>query len=68
MVYGTEAVLPAEVVVASARLSLALEEGLDRLSELETVEDQRDKAAKNTTLYQEEVARLYKKTVCPRSL
>ena len=69
LVYGTEAVLPAEILVPSARLALDAELNDDalRMLELEALEERRDKAKKNLSVYQRRLSRAYDKLVKRRN-
>ena len=64
LVYGTETVLPAKILVFFARLALNAE--LDnvalRMLKLEALEERRDKA-KNLSVYQKRFSRVYDKLV-----
>ncbi|OMO98613.1 reverse transcriptase [Corchorus capsularis] len=69
LVYGTEAVVPSELLVPSARL--AIDAGLThdemRGVELEALEGRRDKAKKNFQVYQRRISRAYDKMLRRRS-
>lgn len=69
LVYGTEAMLPAEILVPSARLALDAELDNDnlRMLELEALEERRDRAKKNLSVYQRRLSRAYDKLVKRRN-
>ena len=67
LVYGSEAVLPIEIVIPSTRLAIAI--GMDiekaRLIELELLDERRNQAENNILQYQRKIARAYDKLVRP---
>lgn len=57
LVYGTEVVLPLEIAIPFARMSLQSEVLQDtRPSELEALDERRDKAYANLRVYQRRIA------------
>ncbi|XP_062080081.1 uncharacterized protein LOC133784825 [Humulus lupulus] len=68
LVYGSEAVLPAEIAVPLAKLAMAARMDVHqaRLEELELVDERREKAKDNLLQYQRRMARTYDKLVRPR--
>ena len=68
LVYGSEAVLPAEVAIPSARLAKAagIDHEASRLADLEVLEEKREKAQENVESQHEKIARAYDKLVRPR--
>lgn len=68
LVYGTEAVLPAEISVPSARLAHAAECSVEeRILELEALEEKRNNAALEQKRYWQSVAKYYNKSVVART-
>ncbi|WRX31892.1 Integrase [Theobroma cacao] len=69
LVYGTEAVLLAEILVSSARLALDVKLDNDnlRMLELEALEEIRDRAKKDLSIYQRRLSRAYDKLVKRRN-
>lgn len=70
LIYGTEAVVPVEIDVLSARLALA-SKVLDperRAYDVEVLEERRQKAEKKRQTYQDQISRAYNKRVKPRTL
>ena len=65
LVYGTKAVLFTEILVPSARLALDVKLDNDslRMLELEALEERRDKAKQNLSVYQKRLSRGYDKLV-----
>ncbi|XP_062080085.1 uncharacterized protein LOC133784830 [Humulus lupulus] len=68
LVYGSKAVLPAEIAVPFAKLAMAARMDVHqaRLEELELVDERREKAKDNLLQYQRRMARAYDKLVRPR--
>ncbi|CAL5404388.1 unnamed protein product [Camellia sinensis] len=67
LVYGSEAVLPIELEMPSARMALALGMVLEpRTTRLEALEEKHDRVAKVMERYHESIARAYNQTVVPR--
>ncbi|GMP90322.1 hypothetical protein CsSME_00041503 [Camellia sinensis var. sinensis] len=67
LVYGTETVFPVEIAIPSARMVLRSEVTQDsRSSELEILDERRDKALANLKVYQSHIARAYDTLVRPR--
>ncbi|GMP78570.1 hypothetical protein CsSME_00034472 [Camellia sinensis var. sinensis] len=67
LVYGTEAILPVKITIPSARM--ALRSGISpysRPSELEVLDERRDKAQTNLRVYQSRIAKAYDTLVRPR--
>ena len=64
LVYGAEVVLPTEIKVPSARMTL--EQKGNREGELEKLEDKRDAAAKRMREYQRKLMFAHDKQVRPR--
>lgn len=67
LVYGTEAVLPVEIAVPSARMALR-SEALSNLrpAELEALDERRDQARANLQTYQTRLSKAYDALVRPR--
>ena len=67
LVYGAEAVLPVELVVASPRLAMQSEVMHDpRPTALELLDERRDKASTALQKYQNQISRAYDVMVRPR--
>ena len=67
MVYGAEPVLPAEIKVPRARMSLsAIQDENSRLFDLEALEGKRAETQKNLQVYQRKVSQAYNKLIKPR--
>ncbi|KAF7152592.1 hypothetical protein RHSIM_Rhsim01G0144000 [Rhododendron simsii] len=67
LVYGAEAVLPPEIAIPSARVALRSEVFHDaRPSELEALDERRDRAQANLRVYQQRIARAYDALVRPQ--
>ncbi|XP_028123698.1 uncharacterized protein LOC114320834 [Camellia sinensis] len=67
LVYGTEAILPVEIAIPSARMALRSEVTPDSRSyELEILDERRDKALANLKVYQSRIARAYDTLVRPK--
>ena len=70
LVYGSEAVIPSETVVATQRIQQYNPDGNEvaRVYDLELLEDKRDKALANILRYQAMTARAYNKRVFPKDI
>ncbi|XP_070026678.1 uncharacterized protein [Nicotiana sylvestris] len=71
LVYGTEAVIPAEVEISSLRIVAEAEIDDDewvktRLEQLSLIDEKRLAAVCHGQLYQQRMSRPYNKKVCPR--
>ncbi|XP_026377848.1 uncharacterized protein LOC113272174 [Papaver somniferum] len=73
LVYGADAILPAEIKIPSSRIVAAsgihwneAEASNSRIAELDTLDFRRSKAEERTQIYKNRISRAYDKTVEPR--
>ncbi|XP_026399920.1 uncharacterized protein K02A2.6-like [Papaver somniferum] len=73
LVYGADAILPAEIKIPSARIAAAsgvhwneVEASNSRIAELDTLDSRRSKEEERTQVYRNRISRAYDKTVKPR--
>ncbi|XP_026450790.1 uncharacterized protein LOC113350899 [Papaver somniferum] len=75
LVYGADAILPAEIKIPSARIAAAsgvhwneAEALISRIAELDTLDSRRGKAEERAQMYRNMISRAYDKTIRPRVL